>query len=512
VPVQAAQERAPDRQADRAPERKPRGGRVGVIDIGSNSIRLVVYERASRAPVALFNEKVMCGLGRGIESSGKLDADAVERAIANLRRFTALAAAMRVEKLDALATAAVRDAKNGPDFIREVSRACKLQARVLDGEEEARLSGLGVLSAAPEADGAMGDLGGGSLELVELGAGAIGKHVTLPIGPLRVMPAADGSRKKMKDAIEKRVDELEWLEKVQGRNFYPVGGAWRALARVHMEQVNHPLHVIHNYEIKWDEAEEFLQLVSRLSPSSLSKMYGVSRRRHETLPYAALLLIQIARKMKPKRIIFSAFGLREGWLYDALPAAERARDPLLAAAADQAKAIGRFGEDGLMMADWMAALFPNEPPSLARLRRAACLCADIAWLDHPDYRAEHAFNRALRISAVGIDHPGRAYLAAALFARYGGDRDTPQLELTRKLLGKEPLRQAWMAGVAMRLGLTLTGGTPGLLREMTLMRKGGRLSLQPSGNGAEAMIAGLMGEVARRRFDALESFLDESEV
>ncbi|MGQ0675590.1 MAG: exopolyphosphatase, partial [Rhodospirillales bacterium] len=312
--VQAAQERASERPVEKAPEPKARGGRVGVIDIGSNSIRLVVFERASRAPVALFNEKVMCGLGRGLEDSGKLNADAIERAIANLRRFAALAAAMRVEKLEALATAAVRDAKNGPEFIREVTRACKLQARVLDGEEEARLSGLGVLSAAPEADGAMGDLGGGSLELVELGGGQIGKHVTLPIGPLRVMPGADGNRKKMKEAIDRHLDKAAWLGAVQGRSFYPVGGAWRALARVHMEQTNHPLHVIHNYEIKWDEAEEFLQLVSRLSPSSLSKMYGVSRRRHETLPYAALLMIQLAKLMKPKRIVFSAFGLREGWL------------------------------------------------------------------------------------------------------------------------------------------------------------------------------------------------------
>jgi exopolyphosphatase/guanosine-5'-triphosphate,3'-diphosphate pyrophosphatase len=358
----------------------------------------------------------------------------------------------------------------------------------------------------------MGDLGGGSLELVEIGQGRYGRHVTLPIGPLRVVPGADGSRKKMKEAIEKRLDEVKWLAQVEGRNFYPVGGAWRALARVHMEQTGHPLHVIHNYELKWGEAEEFLQLVSRLSPNSLSKMYGVSRRRHETLPYAALMLIQLCKLMKPKRIVFSAFGLREGWLFDSLPAAERAKDPLIAAAAGQARALGRFGEDGLIMADWMASLFANEAPALERLRRAACLCADIGWLDHPDYRAEHAFNRMLRTAAVGIDHPGRAYLAAALFARYGGDRDAPQVDLARKLAGKEALRQAWIAGMAMRLGLTLTGGTPGLLRETALAKKNGRLTLLPSGAAAEAMIAGLMGEVARRRLDALESFLDEDSV
>ena len=164
------------------------------------------------------------------------------------------------------------------------------------------------------------------------------------------------------------------------------------------------------------------------------------------------------------------------------------------------------------MADWMAALFSNEPPSVARLRRAACLSADIGWLDHPDYRAEHSFNRALRMPAVGIDHPGRAYIAAALFARYGGDRDAEQVSLAKKLTGKELLRQAWTAGMAMRLGLTLTGGTPGLLRETLLVRKNGRLTLLPSGPGAETMLSGLMGEVARRRFDALESFLNDDSV
>jgi exopolyphosphatase/guanosine-5'-triphosphate,3'-diphosphate pyrophosphatase len=486
--------------------------RIGVIDIGSNSIRLVVFDRLVRVPVAVFNEKVMCGLGRGIEETGRLDAQAVERAMANLRRFIALAGAMKVERLEALATAAVRDAKNGADFVREVTKACGIQAKILDGAEEARLSALGVLAAEPTADGVMGDLGGGSLELVELKDGGIGRHVTLPLGPLRVMPGAKDSRRRMKDTIERHLAEVSWLRELEGRDFHPVGGAWRALARVHMEQTGHPLHVIHNYEMRWDDAEEFLQLVSRLSPNSLSKMYGVSRRRHETLPYASLLMIQLARLMRPKRIIFSAYGLREGWMFDALPAAERARDPLIAAASEHAREIGRFGEDGLVMADWMADLFPDESPALKRLRHAACLFADIGWLDHPDYRAEHGFNRVLRLPIVGIDHPGRAYLAIAIFARYGGDRDMPQVALARKLLSKDELRQAWRAGLAMRLGLTLTGGTPGLLHQTLLVRKDRGLALLPADSDAEGMIDSLMGEVAQRRFDALNQFLRDDEL
>ncbi|MCK6453940.1 MAG: Ppx/GppA family phosphatase [Alphaproteobacteria bacterium] len=487
-----------------------REGRIGVIDIGSNSIRLVVFERLERAPVALFNEKVMCGLGRRLEETGRLDGEAIQRALANLSRFVALAAAMNVTRLEALATAAVRDAKNGPEFIRDVARACKLQARVLDGEEEARLSALGVLSAEPAADGAMGDLGGGSLELVGLKGGRLGRHATLPLGPLRMIQGADPSRRRLKEAIERQLGTLDWLGEIEGRNFYPVGGAWRALARVHMEQTGHALHVIHDYELRWGDAEEFLQLVSRLSPNSLSKMYGVSRRRHETLPYAALLMLVLARAMKPKRIVFSAFGLREGWLYDLLPPEERARDPLIAAAADHAREVGRFGEDGLILADWMAPLFPDEPAPLARLRRAACLYADIGWHDHPDYRAGHGFDRALRMPVVGIDHPGRAYLAAAIFARYGGDRDAPPVALARKLLNREALRQAWIAGLAMRLGLTLTGGTPALLRGARLFRRAGKL-VQQQGDGAMPL-ADLMGEVAQRRFDALAAFLEQDEV
>lgn len=488
------------------------GQRVGVIDIGSNSIRLVVFERMARSPVAVFNEKVMCGLGRGIEQTGKLDAQAIERALANLRRFTALAAAMRVDRLEALATAAVRDARNGPDFVREVERACRIRPRILDGAEEARLSALGVLSADPGADGVMGDLGGGSLELVELKSGGIGRHVTLPLGPLRVMPSAGDSRRKLKDSIDQHLDTVPWLGQITGRDFHPVGGAWRALARVRMEQTAHPLHIIHNYVINWDnDVEEFLQLISRLGPNSLSKMYGVSRRRHETLPYAALLLLQVAKVMKPRRIVFSAFGLREGWLFDSLPAAERAKDPLIAAASEHAREVGRFGEDGLIMADWMAELFPDEPPHLKRLRRAACLYADIGWLDHPDYRAEHSLFRALRIPVVGIDHPGRAYVALAVFARYGGDLESPLTSTARKLIGKDELRQAWRAGLAMRLGLTLTGGTPSLLRQTVLARKGKAVTLLPADPNAEAMVSGLMGEVAQRRLEALTAYLQVEE-
>ena len=241
-------------------------------------------------------------------------------------------------------------------------------------------------------------------------------------------------------------------------------------------------------------------------------MYGVSRRRHETLPYASLLLVQLVRLMQPRRIVFSAFGLREGWLFDNLPESERARDPLLAAATGHASEVGRFGEDGLVMADWMADLFPDEPAHLKRLRSAACLFADIAWLDHPDYRAEHGFNHALRMPAVGIDHPGRAYVAAAVFARYGGDRDSEQIALVRKLLPREELRQAWTAGLAMRLGLTLTGGTPSLLRQTLLVRKGKGLALLPADAAAESMINGLEGEVTQRRVDALTAFLEEDEV
>ncbi len=276
--------------------------RVGIIDVGSNSIRLVVYERASRAPLPLFNEKVLCGLARGLDATGRLNPAGVELALANIDRFVTLAKNMRVTSLDLLATAAVRDAADGEEFVDEVIRRTGISAHIVSGQDEARYSGFGVICGMPDADGVMGDLGGGSLELVAVSHGRIGASSTLPIGPLRLMSSGRTDPKRIVvDAIE----GVSWLREHVGKTFYAVGGAWRSFAHLHMEQAGYPLHIIHQYEVPSDDIRAVARLIAVQSPKSLEKMPGVSRRRIDTLPLACLALERLLAVLRPRTVVFS---------------------------------------------------------------------------------------------------------------------------------------------------------------------------------------------------------------
>ncbi|MCC7274990.1 MAG: Ppx/GppA family phosphatase, partial [Alphaproteobacteria bacterium] len=410
-----------------APGSAAPGGRVGVIDIGSNSIRLVVFDGLKRAPLALFNEKVLCGLGRGLERSRRLNPEGTIQGLENLRRFVHLARLMDVVQLDVLATAAVRDAIDGPTFVAQVERQCGTPVRVISGGEEALLSADGVLCGIPDADGVMGDLGGGSVELVSVEGGRTGEAVTLPLGPLRLADATGDNPKKARAIVEKAVGSVDWLARRRGRDLYLVGGAWRAVARIHMERTSYPLHVIHQYAIARPQAEYFLRWIAGQGRKALEKMTGVSRRRLEAVPYATVVLGRLIQDMMPERVVFSAYGLREGHLFSQLDPALRRRDPLIEACRDVAARGSRFTLDGDRLFDWTAGLFADDVPGRRRLRHAAALLSDTAWNEHPDYRAEQAFHGALRLPYGGIDHRGRVILGTALHARYGGDPDAPAI-------------------------------------------------------------------------------------
>jgi exopolyphosphatase/guanosine-5'-triphosphate,3'-diphosphate pyrophosphatase len=484
-----------------APGRRS-AGPVGVIDIGSNSIRLVVYAGDERAPHPIFNEKVLCGLGRGLERSNRLNDEGKNLALANLSRFSSLAKAMGVRHLRIVGTAAVRDAEDGPGFADNVRRQTGLKIEVLDGEEEARLSALGVVSGTPEANGIMGDLGGGSLELVSLKRGTLGRHVTLPYGPLRLREITD-RRQLLLDVIDHRLDKIDWLDKAKGRDFYAVGGSWRGIARLHMAHVNYPLRVIHHYTLSRAKAEDFLDLIAGLSRESLERIGRVPRKRLEVLPIAALVLHRVLARAKPARLVFSALGLREGCLYDRLTAAQRQRDPLLVACEEASRSSARFPVDGHALHHWIEPLFRKTAPELDRLRLAACLLSDIAWNEHPDYRAEIAFLRVLRMPMVGIDHPGRAFLALSVYTRYAGTAEGDVTGPAWMLLDEDRLREAYQLGLALRLAFTLSGGTPDVLRRVHLERGEGAVRLK-----IQRRLASMVGEAVERRFQALAQALD----
>jgi exopolyphosphatase/guanosine-5'-triphosphate,3'-diphosphate pyrophosphatase len=494
------------RQVRGASQAGRRARHIGVVDIGSNSIRLVVFDGLSRIPHPLFNEKVLCGLGRGLERTGRLNPEGAVLALDNLARFASLARAMDVRHLRVVGTAAVRDADDGRAFVKEVQRRAGLKVEILDGAEEARLSALGVVSGIPDADGVSGDLGGGSLELIRLDRGALREHDTLPFGPLRLREMADKGRGKLRDMIDEHLAALKWLGKTNGRHFYAVGGAWRAIARLHMAHVNYPLHVIHHYEIKRGKAEEFLDLVAGLSRESLERLSDAPRRRVEALPLAAMVLGRILRRSKPESLIFSAMGLREGCLFDALKPSLRRRDPLIAACEEVGSSNARFPVNGRTLVEWIDPILKRGDAERTRLRLAACYLSDIAWSEHPDYRADIAFLRVLRMPLTGINHVARAFLALSVFTRYDGAAEGEVTRPAWLLLGEEELREAYLLGLGLRLAYTLSGGTD-LLRRVRLKADGGAVRLI-----VPARHRSLVGEAVERRLDSIARALDRKAV
>ena len=368
------------------------GAPVAVVDIGSNSVRLVVYEGLTRSPTPLFNEKALCGLGREVQSTGLLAADAVEYALATLKRYKALCTTMGAKKILGIATAACRDAKNGRAFVALAQRIIGAEIDVLSGGREAELTALGVISGVHRADGVVGDLGGGSLELVDVHGTRARHGLTRPLGGLALADISAKSLKKAEKFVKKNLAALAVLKGCEDRSFYAVGGTWRSLARLHMWQTGYPLHVMHGYAIAADEALEFAKLLHRVDVESLSNIEVVANARRPLLPYAALVLEYILRIGKPRQVVFSALGVREGLLYSLLKQKDKEKDALIEAARDLnvlRSRSPRHGEELIVWTDrFMASSGLDETAEERRLRHTACLLADIGWRAHPDYRGE----------------------------------------------------------------------------------------------------------------------------
>jgi len=479
-----------------------RPSRFGVIDIGSNSVRLVVYDRVARIPTVLFNEKVLCGLGRGLTATGKLADAGIAMALHNIARFVTLTREMEVGGLEVIATAAVRDAINGADFVEMTERRCGIKVRVASGSEEAALAARGVQSAIPEADGVIGDLGGGSLELIRVAPGELGDHATLPLGPLRLAawnnrrPANSGER------VDGHLKGLAWLQEARGRTLYAVGGSWRAIARLHMARIHHPLRVLHRFTVPFEEAVEMTAFIARKRGKHLAGLANVGKERLELTPLAAFVLERLLRVMQPKALTFSALGLREGVVYSRLDEHERALDPLLEECRDIGASRCRFQGFAEPLADWVAPLFPDEGPGEARLRYAVALLADIAWREHPDYRADQAFLEILRLPLLGADHATRAALALALYYRYTGKDSAKRTAIAESLVTPEVVRRMKILGQAVRLGLTLSGGQARMLAPLALRLESDALTLAVPSPQSE-----LVGEVVVRRLAALAQVL-----
>ena len=480
-----------------APEPVPAAGRwprTAIIDIGSNSIRLVVYQGPARLPAILFNEKVMAGLGRGLAATGAIESAGIEKARVALARFSAVARAMEVDTLRTVATAAVRDASNGHVLI-DAAAALGLTVELLSGEQEAIAAGMGVLSGIPGADGIVGDLGGGSLELVRVRDASIHERVSFPLGVLRI--AALREKGGLERHVAKLVRDAGWSGRGAGLPLYLVGGSWRALAKLDMALTGYSLPVIHQYAMSAERIEELTRAVPHFSRQRLRDIADIAGSRATLLGDATALLSALLKQLGVDRTVASSFGLREGLLYGALDDDARRQDPLIVATREEGRMLGRFPEHGDLLDRWIEPLFDG---AHARLRCAACQLADVGWHANPDFRAERGIETALHGNWVAIDGTGRAVLAQTLATAFAGSTDAP--DPLFKLASTAELRLAAAWGLAIRLGQRLSGGVAGPLRRSRLSDDGARITLH-----LEPGDRALYGDAVEKRHTALAGFL-----
>jgi exopolyphosphatase/guanosine-5'-triphosphate,3'-diphosphate pyrophosphatase len=475
--------------------------RVGVVDVGSNSVRMVVFDGAARSPAYFYNEKIMCGLGKGLAETGRLHPEGKLRALAALRRFALLAEGMGAAPLTVVATAATREAADGPEFQEMVLHETGLKLHVIDGDEEARLSAQGVLLGWPEAKGIVCDIGGNSMELARIGGGKVGKRISTQLGPFRLQQVKGGEDKR-RHLIERVLRKAQDTIKSEGERFYLVGGSWRVIARLDMERRNYPLTVLHEYRMPVKSLLDTLDWIAANDLTMLRARTGTSAERMELVPLACEVLRGIIKVFQPSEIDISSYGIREGLLFEQMPERLRARDPLIEAARAAEISSARLPGTGKKLYEFLMPLFRDTPKERLRLAKAACYLHDTTWRAHPDYRAEVCFDNATRANLGGLDHPGRVFLGLALLHRYKNSRSGSRLESLFRLLTEEEMQEAEVLGKAMRFGAMFAAGDPAEAGHLVWKPKKKVLELHLTERGE-----GLYGEVAKARFASLAQAL-----
>ncbi|AXI47463.1 exopolyphosphatase [Sulfitobacter sp. SK012] len=475
--------------------------RVGVVDVGSNSVRMVVFDGAARSPAYFYNEKIMCALGAGMAETGHLSPQGRVRALSAMRRFKKLADGMGLTELTVVATAAVRDASDGRDFCADVHRETGLKIWVIDGEEEARLSAQGVLLGWPGAYGLVCDIGGSSMELAEISGGRVGRRVTSRLGPLKLRDIKGGARAReahIKEVMEKLAAKMG----SQRDRLFLVGGSWRAIARIDMVRRGYPLHVLHEYRMTRRSVAATLAYIKETDADELRSIAGVSSSRMALVPYAAQVLGRLVKTFGPKDIAVSSYGIREGMLYEQMPQRLRDRDPLVEACRFAEAKDARMPGFGKILYNFIQPLYKSAPAPRLRLVKAACLLHDVSWRAHPDYRAELCFDNATRANLGGLKHSERIYLGLALLHRYSNKRENSRFEDLYEMVDEGTRHDAEILGKAMRFGAMLWMNKGSERGEIRWFPKKKLLELWLT-----ADMIPLYGEVAEARLNSLAASL-----
>lgn len=475
--------------------------RVGVVDIGSNSVRMVIFDGAARSPAYFYNEKVMAGLGQGLAVTGRLNPEGKIRAASALARFAAVASDSGVASMSVVATAAMREAEDGPEFRREVEKATGLKIHVIDGSEEARLSAQGVLLGWPEAQGLVCDIGGNSMELAVVKNGRIGQRVTSPLGPFRLQQIKP---RKLDQHIRDIMKDLAETVGTGHERIYLVGGSWRAIARLDMERNDYPMAVLHEYRMEPGSVLKTVDWLGEHDPSELRSRCGISSARMELVPLAGQVMRALIEVFEPREIDISSYGIREGLLYEQMPSVLRKRDPLIEAARHLEKQMARNPGSGKRVYGFLLPLMEELKPEELRIAKAACLLHDISWRTHPDYRADACFDTISRANLTALSHKERVFLGVALLHRYRNNRSASPMAPLFALLSEQELTRAEMLGKGLRFSsMFAAGGDPEKAGELEFDRDSRQLTLRLSRKGRV-----LFGEVAEARLKSFASSLN----
>lgn len=478
--------------------------RVGVVDVGSNSVRLVVFDGAARSPAYFYNEKILCGLGAGLDQSGVLNPEGKQRALAALRRFQILAEGMGIAPLTAVATAAVREAADGPEFHAQIERETGMKLHVIDGDQEARLSAQGVLLGWPDAQGLVCDIGGSSMELAVLAGGEVGRRVSSALGPLKLQHLA-GDRKKLTAHISGIVKGLADKMGTDHQRLFLVGGSWRAIARIDMLRRSYPLTVLHEYRLSPKDVQATVDYIAEANLPELGAATSTSIARLGLVPLAAQVLAQVVKTFMPKEVAISGYGIREGLLWQQMPEDLRRRDPLIEACRFAEHKDARMPGFGKKLFEFITPLFPSANAAELRLIKAACLLHDVSWRAHPDYRHEVTFDNATRANLGGLTHGERIFLGLALHHRYKNSREGSQHAALFKLLDDADIRRAEILGKAMRFGAMFAIADPTTAGKLNYYPRRKVLELALTPRGRE-----LYGEVSAARLTSLGNSLQAS--
>ncbi len=471
-------------------------GLIAIIDIGSNTVRMVVYHALTRVPIPLFNEKYMCALGKGLARTGRLNPAGTQLAQKALARFMVMARRLNVQSLDVLATAAVRDAEDGAAFVNMLQKEHRIRIRIISGDEEAMFAAQGALASIHDPLGLTADMGGGSLEIAAISPHHIGEHTTTALGSLRLLDAHEGSIRAMEKTISTTLKAIDWLSDLHPPTLYAIGGGFRSIAKVHMRQSHYPLSITHEYAMSSQAVYAMIRKITSMSDLERASLPGLPAKRAATLIPSALVLKHLMQMTGAKQMMVSVSGIREGFFYGLLSPRQQQRDALIASATDLAALIGRRGSYASELMRWMQPLFAAEPLTLTRIRQALCIVSEIAWSIDPDFRGEWAFLRIVQSSLKGVDHRERTMLALALYHRY---QTTLKHDFSAlKLLSAYDVLWAKAVGLAANLAYQFSGGKEDNLGHARLQMEGGRVKLTLDQDASP-----LRTEMVEKRLDGL---------